>query len=338
METNTDLLQISPAKQTKSKTEFIVRCVNIRGLSANSDIDFNIKFRAVTCAHADMYVFLEHRTKINSFLSLEKRQRLTLGRYRSFFSTKTGRGIWILIQKNSKLSLSSCEELTPDVFRVTFSDDQQSLGFLIIYGPSDTDDPAFFCKLWEYYRDMDTQCKAIIGDFNCTLDKNLDRENYATDMHKKSRLIINSWIESNEVSDAFRAYYPYQKSFTFTGNKGQKGRLDLCLANYNCLSKITTIRHIPIGMIDSRGQKTARLISDHLLVHVNISLNEIDKGPGSFRANPLIETNSEYASLVRINITALLAEISGVSSTEKMQAKFNTLRRESFESVSSRRF
>ena len=90
MEKNTDFLQISPAKQTKSKTEFIVRCVNIRGLSANSDIDFNIKFRAVTCAHADMYVFLEHRTKINSFLSLEKRQRLTLGRYRSFFSTKTG--------------------------------------------------------------------------------------------------------------------------------------------------------------------------------------------------------------------------------------------------------
>ena len=81
-------------------------------------------------------------------------------------------------------------------------------------------------------------------------------------------------------------------------------------------------------MISSRGLKPARLISDHSLVHVTISLNDVDKGPGSFRANPLIETNAEYASLIRINITALLAEISGVSNTEKMQAKFNTLRRE----------
>ena len=74
-------------------------------------------------------------------------------------------------------------------------------------------------------------------------------------------------------------------------------------------------------MISSRGQKPARLITDHSLVQVTISLNEVDKGPGSFRANPLIETNTEYASLVRINITALLAEISEVSSTQKMQAK-----------------
>ena len=118
------------------------------------------------------------------------------------------------------------------------------------------------------------------------------------------------------------------KNPLLTGNKGQKGRIDLCLANYNCLSQITEIRHIPIGMISSRGQKPARLITDHSLVQVSISLNEVDKGPGSFRANPLIETNAEYASLVRINITALLAEISGVSSTQKMQAKFNTLRRE----------
>ena len=303
MENNIDFLQKSPAKKQKSNNDFIVRCVNIRGLSANSDIDFNIKFRAVTCTYADMYVFLEHRTSHFSLLSLQKRQRLTLGqKYRSFFSTKTGRGIWVLIQKNSKLSLSSCEEITPDVFRIIFSDEMQSLGFLVIYGPSDSDDPAFFCKLWEYFRDMDANCKAIIGDFNCTLDTNLDRENYSTDMHKKSRLVINSWIQNNEVSDAFRAYYPSQKSFTYTGNKGQKGRIDLCLANYNCLSQITGIRHIPIGMISSRGQKPARLITDHSLVQVTFSLQKIDKGPGSFRANPLIETNAEYASLVRINI------------------------------------
>ena len=55
---------------------------------------------------------------------------------------------------------------------------------------------------------------------------------------------------------------------------------------------------------------------------------EADKGPGSFRANPLIETDENYAAQIRVKITGLLADMSNASSSTKMQAKYNALRKE----------
>ena len=44
----------------------------------------------------------------------------------------------------------------------------------------------------------------IIGDLNTTLEPVLDRKNYKTDNHKKSRLVINNLISENEILDFYR--------------------------------------------------------------------------------------------------------------------------------------
>ena len=247
-----------------------------------------------------------------------RKYRLTLlARFKTYHSISHGRGIWILIHRKCPLAISTCEEITPDIFKIILNDDIQSLGILCIYGPAEKDDPVFFTNLWEEFQVLNANNKLIIGDFNVTLNKDLDRKFYVTDQHKKSRLVINSWIEQGKVSDVFRAYHPTQESFTFKGNRGQLGRLDLCLANHSCLSSVRKIRHIPIGKL-----------SDHHILEVTIHLMEADKGPGSFRANPLIETDENYAAQIRVKITGLLADMSNASSSTKMQAKYNALRKE----------
>ena len=46
----------------------------------------------------------------------------------------------------------------------------------------------------------------IIGDFNTTLEPILDRKNYKTNGHKKSRLVINNWISENEMLEPIQHF------------------------------------------------------------------------------------------------------------------------------------
>ena len=114
----------NPATSRKPNIDLKIRCINIRGLGVRNDIVFNQKFKAVTSAYADVYVFLEHRTPQNSFSFMLRKYRLTLlARFKTYHSISHGRGIWILIQKKCPLAISTCEEITPDIFKIILNDD-----------------------------------------------------------------------------------------------------------------------------------------------------------------------------------------------------------------------
>ena len=56
---------------------------------------------------------------------------------------------------------------------------------------------------------IDNKHQVLIGDFNVTLNPNLDKTDYQTDYsHIKGRAIINSWIQDEEFIDAYRYLYP----------------------------------------------------------------------------------------------------------------------------------
>ena len=72
------------------------------------------------------------------------------------------------------------------------------------YAPSSGDDPEYFIKCKESFDLSTDDFGMILRDLNTTLDPILDRKNYKTDNHKKSRMVINNWISENEMIAFYR--------------------------------------------------------------------------------------------------------------------------------------
>ena len=60
----------------------------------------------------------------------------------------------------------------------------------------------------------DIDNKLIMGDFNVTLNHNIDSYGYKTDPHPKSRRVINVWLDNETFIDTIRYFHPDTPSYT----------------------------------------------------------------------------------------------------------------------------
>ena len=72
------------------------------------------------------------------------------------------------------------------------------------YAPSDGDQPENFFKCKDILKKE--KHGLIVGDLNTTLNPTLDRKNYKTDNHKRSRMVINNGIANEKIIDCYRFY------------------------------------------------------------------------------------------------------------------------------------
>jgi hypothetical protein len=75
-----------------------------------------------------------------------------------------------------------------------------------VYAPS-KDAPSFWDMVQDDINKGDTINKLKIGDFNCTLEHNIDSSGYKTDPHPKSRTVINNWLENETYIDTYRHFH-----------------------------------------------------------------------------------------------------------------------------------
>ena len=69
---------------------------------------------------------------------------------------------------------------------------------------------------------MDGDYGLILGDFNTTMDPVKDRYGYLTDNHKKSRYVLRTWEESEELIDTYRYLNPESIGHTWRTKDHQK--------------------------------------------------------------------------------------------------------------------
>ena len=116
------------------------------------------------------------------------------------------------------------------LFEITLPD-TTTISTLIIYAPS-KDTPTFWEHAYQVINTSIHEHKILIGDFNCTLDHQIDTHGYKTDPHTKSRAVINNWLENETFIDTYRHLHPGVKSYTFrTKDCKLKSRLDYCLTS-----------------------------------------------------------------------------------------------------------
>ena len=79
----------------------------------------------------------------------------------------------------------------------------------------------------------------IIGDYNTSLNTELDYVDYTQDPHKASREFLHGLQEDGLFIDVFRSLNPFDLSYTWKVHNSQKrSRIDLAFANQNLISGI----------------------------------------------------------------------------------------------------
>ena len=236
--------------------------------------------------NSDIVFIVDHHLDDLQLASLFKNNRKILSQFSVHGTPSLKRGILILLKKNSGCKISHVRnEWVNDMalFEITLPDTTK-ISSLVVYAPS-KDTPKFWEQTYQEINSINNDHKLIIGDFNCTLNHELDSFGYKTDPHPKSRNTINNWLESEAFVDTFRHFNPGVKSFTFrTSDRKLKSRLDYCLTSPSLIPYVKHISHIAHNFANT----------DHSSILIEIDVTNTSRGNGTFRCPPNAHTDPSY--------------------------------------------
>ena len=139
------------------------------------------------------------------------------------------RGILILYKKNLNIKVAKIEQINYNLVKIELEHNVMKMSIYGCYAPSDGNNYEYFLDLRRRTLEDENDEILLIGDMNTTLCHVMDRWNYQTDNHRKSRAVINNWISEGEFVDTYRAFHPETESYTF--RKRLRGRLRILLQN-----------------------------------------------------------------------------------------------------------
>ena len=156
-----------------------------------------------------------------------------------------------------------------------------------------------------------------MGDFNCTLNHQLDSRGYKSDPHPKARKVIQSFIENEEYIDSYRHLHPESKAYTYRKvGADLRGRLDYGLISPSLIQYLKEVTHTHHHCSD---------VSDHASVSIKIDITNSEQGKGIFKAPPNIHKNTNYLQLIKNTIKNTIYEATNkTQKTELQYSLFNT--------------
>ena len=292
-------------QQNASLQDLRICSHNMRGLKLKNPEDFSVFTRLYLEPNYDIIILIETQTHPQTVANiLEHRFRLSLLPKYTIHPNTNGdfckRGIVVLVKNSSKITLKGFCDFDPNLTKIIFSNDHQDLGIYAVYAPSQENNSKliFLDFVYSMFQQSQEDIILLIGDWNVTLD-NIDRSNYQPNSHQRSSRLIRNWLNNGSLIDVFRQLYPDEQSFTYKKND-IRGRLDYVLANLAGASIINNILHRPVP--ENR--------SDHSIVVVNLLIKTSYKGPGIFRAQPLLQNNPIYKFKIKEEILNIYTSIS----------------------------
>ena len=129
----------------------------------------------------------------------------------------------------------------------------------------------------------------LCGDFNCVLDRSVDRRGSAHDDYSRESVrALTSLFDSAAVTDIWRYLHPVSSSFTWSRWDGTAAsRIDLMGCPYAWLSNVSSSEIIPCPF------------SDHCAISMGFSIPETAPlGQGVWKLNTSILDDDEYTELI----------------------------------------
>ena len=137
---------------------------------------------------------------------------------------------------------------------------------------------------------MDVSVPTILcGDFNCVLDRSVDRRWVAQDDYSQESVrALSALLDTAAVTDVCRYLHPSSSSFTWSRWDGTAAsRIDLIGCPYAWLSQVSSSDIHPCPF------------SDHCAISVVFSITEAAQpGPGVWKLNTSILDDAEYVELI----------------------------------------
>ena len=224
---------------------------------------------------------------------------------------------WIFLKKNTGCKILSANgQGNNDTLLITVQmPDTSTLDILAVYAPS-KDLPKFWENAHETIQNGNSQHQIIIGDFNCTMNHNIDQQGYRTDPHTKSRNVLHKLLEQELFIDSFRHLNPEKRSYTFRTKDGKKrSRLDYGLVSPSLISYIQNVTHIAHHFENT----------DHSTLSIEIDITKSETGKGIFRCPPNIHNDVDYQILIKNTIKkAILSCRSKTQKNQMQEALFDT--------------
>ena len=216
--------------------------------------------------------------------------KIELSQYEINSNFAKHRGILVLTKKSSGY-ITTNFKLIDETDTLQFdaiSPDGTIYNIVVIQAP-EGNNSGYFNNLHREITTKDNTYQILIGDFNLTLNPELDRVDYKyeVDHHTQGKAVINTWITYEEYIDVFRYLYPNTHGYTYRNdsNKDQKSRFDYCLVSPNLIDKI------------SNWEQKYTTASYRASTIVDIDTINEHSGKGAFRAPPFIQNDPEYVKL-----------------------------------------
>ena len=213
--------------------------------------------------------------------------------YTCFFNSKDSqsRGIAIFIKKNYPLKVTNIKKDNNGnvlCLECTFEDKKFVLAG--IYGPN-TDTPSFFNDLYDLVNSYNLDSHLICGDFNVTLNHEIDNRNYVQPRNTMSRQALKELMTANFTIDCYRACHGNKIFYTWKNWQGNKrARLDMFLAS-------ETLK----PYLQDCGKYNEHK-SDHNPIFLDIDFSKFQKGKGTWKFDNTLLKNQEYINLINKSI------------------------------------
>ena len=215
--------------------------------------------------------------------------------------TSQARGVAILISKDSPIKVcedSIIRDKSGNMIVLNCEYENSTITLGCIYGPNN-DNPDFYEEVLfpSVGRLQENSSFTIIGgDWNITLDQNLDTYGYNTVNNINAKEKVLEKISDYNLVDIFRELHPLDKRFTWRQFGGKKrSRLDFFLLS-------TTLTPFV-----EEAEIAAGVESDHSMPTIDIDFSKFQRGRGFFRFNNTLANDKEYVDLINETIRAVTA-------------------------------
>ena len=161
-----------------------------------------------------------------------------------------------------------------------------NLKLINIYGPN-KDEVSFYNSLNQNLNDNEQDYILWCGDFNMTLNPELDSYNYSNINNPNSRCVTLDIIKDHSLFDLYRHFHPDTRRYTWRRYKPLKqARLDYFIVSESLIDLVESVNIKP-------GYRT-----DHSMLEVNILQSKFTRGKGVWKFNTNLLRDQAYLELI----------------------------------------
>ena len=209
--------------------------------------------------------------------------------------TSAAKGVGVFMVKGMKKYVSNIfRDLDGRCIIFDLKVNETTISVAAIYAPN-YDSPTFY-KQVETELEKRQENKIIIGDFNLTLEVDIDRKNTYNN-NSKARDVLVDMMDQFSLRDIWRVQNEEKREYSWhkSGNINMASRIDFALVSGGLDQNVKEILYLP------------SIMSDHRPLYLLVEVNYVERGKGYWKFNNSYLQNIEFVEGMNKEIEATIA-------------------------------